>query len=84
MRALVILFVHGIATFARTGGIRSVAAESVLVKQQLLILNRSRQWSPNLRSSDRLVVGMCALFIRPGLFSHRSETLHPIETPPSP
>jgi hypothetical protein len=27
---------------------RSVVAESVLVKQQLLILNRSRQRSPNL------------------------------------
>src|SRR4030095_15463225 len=69
MRHLVILFVHVVVTFARllgTGGIRSVVAESVLVKQQLLILNRSRQRSPHLRSSDRLVVGLCALFIRPG------------------
>jgi hypothetical protein len=33
------------------GGLRSVVAESVLVKQQLLILNRSRQRSPNLRTS---------------------------------
>src|SRR5438094_10606068 len=54
MRELVILFVHAIATLARLwgpGGIRSVVAESVLVKQQLLILNRSRQRSPNLRTS---------------------------------
>src|ERR1700681_2384000 len=36
------------------GGIRSVVSESVLVKQQLLILNRSRQRSGNLRTSDRL------------------------------
>jgi len=52
---LVILFVHAIATLARLlgpGGIRSVVAESVLVKQQLLILNRSRQRSPNLRCSS--------------------------------
>jgi hypothetical protein len=65
---LVILFVHIIATIARLlgpGGIRSVLAESVLIKQQLLILNRSRQRSPNLRSSDRLVAGLCALLIRP-------------------
>ena len=64
MRDLVILFVHVIATLARLlgpGGIRSVIAESVLIKQQLLILNRSRQRSPNLRSSDRLVAGVCAL-----------------------
>jgi putative transposase len=68
MRDLVILFVHVIATLARLlgpGGLRSVVAESVLVKQQLLILNRSRQRSPNLRASDRLVAGLCALLIRP-------------------
>lgn len=68
MRNLVVLFVHVIATLARLwgpGGIRSVVAESVLVKQQLLILNRSRQPSPHLRTSDRLVAGLCALLIRP-------------------
>jgi putative transposase len=57
MRDLVILFIHLIATFARLlgpGGRRSVRAESLLVKQQLLILNCSRQRSPNLRSSDRI------------------------------
>ena len=40
MRAFVILFIHLIATVARLagpGGIRSVVAESVLVKHQLLI-----------------------------------------------
>src|SRR5437773_995993 len=69
MRELVILFVHALATLARLlgpGGIRSVVAESVLVKQQLLILNRSPQRSPNLLTSDRLVAGLCALLIRPG------------------
>jgi hypothetical protein len=67
MRNLVILFVHVIATLVRLlspGGIRSMVAESVLVKEQLLILNRSRQRSPNLRTSDRLVAGLCALLIR--------------------
>ena len=43
-----------------------MVAESVLVKHQLLILNRSRKRSPNLRSSDRVVAGLCAVFIRPG------------------
>jgi hypothetical protein len=68
MRNLAILFVHIMATLARLlgpGGVRSVVAESVLVKQQLLILNRSRQRSPNLRFSDRLVAGLCALLLRP-------------------
>jgi putative transposase len=69
MRDLVILFVHVMATLARLlgpGGIRSVVAESVLVKQQLLILNRSRQRSPNLLTSERLVAGvaLCRMFNR--------------------
>jgi putative transposase len=80
MRDLVILFVHVIATLARLlgpGGLRSVAAESVLVKQQLLILNRSRQRSPNLRTSDRLVAGLCALLIRPARLIRSAIVLKP-------
>src|SRR6266436_6769485 len=80
MRDLVILFVHALATLARLlgpGGIRSVVAESVLVKQQLLILNRSRQRSPNLRTSDRLVAGLCALLIRPARLVRSAIVLRP-------
>jgi len=80
MRDLVILFVHVMATLARLlgpGGIRSVVAESVLVKQQLLILNRSRQRSPNLRSSDRLVAGFCAFLIRPARLIRSAIVLKP-------
>ena len=80
MRDLVILFVHIIAKLARLlgpGGVRSVVAESVLIKQQLLILNRSRQRSPNLRSSDRLVAGLCALLIRPARLIRSSIGLKP-------
>ena len=68
MRDLLILLVHLITTTARLmgpGGARSVIAESLLVKHQLLILNRSRQRAPNLRASDRLLAGVCSLFIRP-------------------
>jgi transposase InsO family protein len=71
MRDLAVLFLHLLATVARLagpGGARSVVAESVLVKHQLLILNRSRKRSPNLRPSDRVVVGLCALLMRPGRF----------------
>ena len=80
MRDLVIFFIHIIATLARLlgpGGIRSVVAESVLIKQQLLILNRSRHRSPSLRSSDRLVAGLCALFIRPARLIRSAIILKP-------
>ncbi len=68
------------ATLARLwgpGGIRSVVAESVLVKQQLLILNRSRQRSPHLLTSDRLVAGLCALLIRPARLIRSAIVLKP-------
>src|SRR5437899_7707287 len=68
MRDLAVLFIHLITTVARLagpGGARSVVAESVLVKYQLLILNRSRKRSPRLRFSDRMVAGVCALLMRP-------------------
>ena len=58
MRDPIILLVHLIATLARLmgpGGLRSVVAESLLVKHQLLILNRSRHRAPNLRVSDRIL-----------------------------
>jgi putative transposase len=68
MRDVLILFVHLIGTFirlARPGGIRSVVAESVLVKHQLLILNRSRKRAPNLRTWDRIIAGLCLALMRP-------------------
>ena len=84
MRDLLILLVHLITTTARLmgpGGARSVVAESLLVKHQLqlLILNRSRQRAPNLRASDRLLAGVCSLFIRPtrrGPLGHRAQTVN--------
>jgi putative transposase len=68
VRDLAVLLLHLLATIARLagpGGVRSVFAESVLVKHQLVILNRSRRRSPNLGFTDRMVAGMCALLIRP-------------------
>ena len=61
MRDLAVLFLHLLVTVVRLagpGGARSVVAESVLIKHQLLILNRSRKRSPNLRSADRIVAGL--------------------------
>ena len=68
MRNLVVLFIHLIATLARLlgpGGVRSLVAESLLLKHQLLLLTRSRQRSPNLPSSDRILAGLLALLLRP-------------------
>ena len=80
MRDLAVLFLHLLATVARLagpGGARSVVAESMLVKHQLLILNRSRKRSPNLRLSDRMVAGVCALLMRPGRLIRSAIVLKP-------
>ena len=80
MRDLAVLFLHLLATVARLvgpGGARTVVAESVLIKQQLLILNRSRKRSPNLRLADRLVAGLCTLLIRPSRLVRSAIVLRP-------
>src|SRR2546428_5051591 len=68
MREFIILFLHAltmVVRLVRAGGMRSVLAESILLKHQLLILNRSRRRAPNLRASDRLIAGLCALLVLP-------------------
>jgi putative transposase len=68
MRDRAILFIHLLTTIAklmRPGGGRAVLAESLLLKHQLVILNRGRERAPNLRPMDRAVAGLCTLFIPP-------------------
>ena len=80
VRDRAVFFIHLLTTVARLagpGGARSVVAESVLVKQQRLILNRSRTRSPHLRLGDRMVVGVCTLLIRPGRLIRSAIVLKP-------
>jgi hypothetical protein len=80
MRDLAVLVLPVVAIVARLagpGGARAVVAESVLVKQQLLILNRSRRRSLNLRLSERVVAGLCTLFMRPSRLVRVAVVLKP-------
>ena len=80
MRHLLILFLHLVMTSVRllgSGGARSVIAESLLVKHQLLILNRSRRRAPNLHTMDRIVAGLCVLLMRPGRVGRAAVVLKP-------
>lgn len=66
MRDLLLLAIHLLVTLAkllRPGGVRAVAAESLLLKHQLLISNRSRQRAPNISALDRFVLGWTTLFL---------------------
>ena len=80
MRDLAVLVLHLLTTLARLagpGGARSVVAESVLLKQQLLTLNRSRKRAPNLRLADRIVAGVCVLLVRPSRLVRSAIVLKP-------
>ena len=55
MRDLLLLVVHlfvTLARLARPGGVRSVVAESLLLKHQLIISGRSRRRAPVIRNNS--------------------------------
>jgi putative transposase len=68
MRDLFVLVAHLIVTTIKTvtpGGARAVIAESLLLKHQLLILNRSRKKAPKLEPLDRILLGLGAILVSP-------------------
>ena len=80
MRDFLSLFVHLIVTLARLarpGGLRSVVAESALLRRQLLVFNRGRKRAPNLRAADRFIAGLCTLFMRPARVLRSAIVLKP-------
>lgn len=80
IRDLALLFIHLVVTVARLlgpGGTRSVVAESLLVKHQLVILNRSSERAPVLRPGDRIIVGLCAILMRPARLLRAAIILKP-------
>ena len=68
MKNLLILLVHMLTTVAKLlgpGGARAVVADSLLMKQQLLVIQRSRRRAPNLSTQDRFLLGFWSLFLDP-------------------
>ena len=66
MKDLLALFAHLLTTLAKLlgpGGAKAIVADSLLMKQQLLIINRSRQRAPNLTPADRTLLGFWSLFL---------------------
>jgi hypothetical protein len=61
----------------RSGGVRAVVAESLLLKQQLLISSRARRRAPNLNSFDRLLLGLGSLFVPPSRIAKLAVILKP-------
>ncbi len=80
MRDVLVLLVHLlviVVRLIRPGGIRSVVAESLLLRHQLLVLNRPRQRAPDLCPADRIIVGLCAGFVYPARLLRSAIVLKP-------
>jgi hypothetical protein len=61
MKGIVILLAHLLTTFAKLlgpGGANAIIAENLLLKQQLLVITRSRRRAPNLSTADRFLMGV--------------------------
>lgn len=62
------LFVHCLAVFMtllRPGGFKSIVAENLVLKQQLITLNRGRKRAPNFTVFDRLFFGFLTQLVIP-------------------
>jgi len=59
------------------GGARAVVADSLLMKQQLLVINRSRRRAPNLSELDRFLFGFWSLFLDPRRIQRAAVIIRP-------
>ena len=68
MKDLLILWVHLLTAIAKLlgkGGVSSSVADSLLMKQQLVITRRHQRRSPRLISLNRFLFGFWSLFLNP-------------------
>ena len=68
MKDLIVLLCHLLTTLAKLmgpGGAKAIDADSLFMKQQLLVINRSRQRAPNFTVIVRMLLGFWSLFLAP-------------------
>src|SRR5487761_2519351 len=67
-----------LAKLARPVGVRSVIAESLLLKHQLIMSGRSRRRATPLTTMDRFVLGLTMLFVHPRRVAKLAAILKPV------
>ena len=60
---LLIHFATTVFKLLKPGGVKVVMAETIVMKQQLIIMNRRRKRVPSLKTSDRFLFGALAMLI---------------------
>ncbi|MDB3935485.1 hypothetical protein N9383_02050 [Granulosicoccus sp.] len=63
LRYIIARLLTTIAKLLGPGGARVIVVDSLLTKQQLLIINRTRRQSPKLKALDCFLMGLCSLFL---------------------
>ena len=69
MRALFEFIVHlliTVFTLLKPGGVKAIASENLMLRQQLIVVQRTRKRAPNLKTSDRFIFGLLSFLINPG------------------
>jgi len=77
---MLILLAHLLTTVAKLlgpGGARAVVADSLLMKQQLPVIHRSRRCAPNLTALDRFLLGFWSLFLNPRRIQQAAVIIRP-------
>ncbi|MGB5179645.1 MAG: helix-turn-helix domain-containing protein [Gammaproteobacteria bacterium] len=80
MNDLLVILAHLLTTIAKLlgpGGARAVVADGLLMKQQLLAINRSRQRAPDLSALDRFLFGFWSLFLDPRRIQRAAVIIRP-------
>jgi hypothetical protein len=80
MKDLLILLAHLLTTVAKLlgpGGARAVVADSLLMKQQLLVIHRSRRRAPNLTALGQFLFGLWSLFLNPRRIQRAAVIIRP-------
>jgi putative transposase len=80
MKELFVLIAHFLTTLfrlAQPGGVRAVAAQSLALRHQLLVLQRRRRRAPRLTRWDRLFFGLYSLWLSPHRRAKVSIVLRP-------
>ena len=80
MKDVLLLTIHLVTLLFRLlkpGGMKAIAAENLLLKQQLLIVRRSRLKAPNLTTKDRFIFGWLAMLTSPARFARSAIIIKP-------
>src|SRR5471030_2547642 len=62
---LTFYFLRSLVILAKFGGKKSLIAENILLRKQLITLNRRRKRAPNLSKWERLIFAFLAAIINP-------------------